>query len=49
MQGQPVKIAGVKDEGLVSVYSEETDDKIFVGVGEILDDGKIAPRRLIAT
>ena len=49
VQGQPVQIAGVKDEGLVSVYSEATDDKIFVGVGEILDDGKIAPRRLIAT
>jgi tRNA pseudouridine55 synthase len=49
VQGQPVQIAGVKEEGLVSVYSEAMEDKIFVGVGEILDDGKIAPRRLIAT
>ena len=49
VQGQPVQIAGVIEEGLVSVYSEAIDDKIFVGVGEILDDGKIAPRRLIAT
>ena len=49
VQGQPVQIAGVIEEGLVSVNSEAIDDKIFVGVGEILDDGKIAPRRLIAT
>lgn len=49
VQGQPVQIAGVKNEGLVSVYSEAMDSKVFVGVGEILDDGKIAPRRLIAT
>jgi tRNA pseudouridine55 synthase len=49
VQGQPVQIAGVKNEGLVSVYSETIEEKVFVGVGEILDDGKIAPRRLIAT
>jgi len=47
-QGQPVQIAGAPTEGWVSIFSESKDSGIFLGVGEILEDGRIAPRRLVA-
>ena len=48
-QGQPVQIANAPTEGWVSIFSESTDDSNeFVGIGEILEDGRIAPRRLVA-
>lgn len=58
-QGQPVFVAHAPTEGWVRLYertaaSEEdasaaTDPTgAFLGVGEILDDGRVAPRRLIA-
>ena len=49
LQGQAVQIAGVSGEGMVAVYAETDEVRNFVGVGSILDDGRIAPRRLVAT
>ena len=55
-QGQPVQVSNAPTEGWVSIFLEgkadcaagRTEDDAFIGVGEILDDGRIAPRRLIA-
>lgn len=46
-QGQPVQIANAPTQGWVSIFSETGDDDEFIGVGEILEDGRIAPRRLV--
>ena len=47
-QGQPVQIANAPTAGWVSIYSESDDpDQGFIGVGEVMEDGRIAPRRLI--
>jgi tRNA pseudouridine55 synthase len=46
-QGQPVQVASSPTNGWVRVFGEAADDKSFIGVGEILDDGRIAPRRLV--
>ena len=46
-QGQPVQIANAPTQGWVSIFSETDDDDEFIGVGEILEDGRIAPRRLV--
>lgn len=43
-KGQPVLVPKAPTEGLVRLY----EDDFFIGVGEILDDGKVAPRRLVA-
>ncbi len=40
--GQPVIVPHLPTEGFVRLYSGEQ----FMGVGEILDDGRVAPRRL---
>ncbi|HIJ23777.1 MAG: tRNA pseudouridine(55) synthase TruB [Gammaproteobacteria bacterium] len=45
-QGQPVQISGAPDEGWVRIYDESNK---FLGVGEIIDDGRVAPRRLVAS
>lgn len=45
-QGQPVLVSNAPLSGMVRVA---LDDGEFLGVGEILDDGRIAPRRLIVT
>ncbi len=44
-QGQPVLVPRAPTTGLVRLYGE---DRRFLGVGEILDDGRVAPRRLLA-
>jgi len=44
-QGQPVSSRHPHREGWVRLY-DETEH--FLGVGEILDDGRVAPRRLLA-
>jgi len=44
--GQPVLVPKSPTEGWVRLY--EGDDT-FVGVGQVQDDGKIAPKRLMAT
>ena len=49
-QGQPVQIANAPTEGWVSIFSESDDpDEEFIGIGEVTDDGRIAPRRLVVT
>jgi len=45
-QGQPVLVPNAPRSGMVRVALEDGE---FLGVGEILDDGRIAPRRLIVT
>ncbi|HIP53457.1 MAG TPA: tRNA pseudouridine(55) synthase TruB [Chromatiales bacterium] len=43
-QGQAVLVPNAPTEGWVRLYA---DSDRFIGVGEILDDGKVAPRRLL--
>ncbi len=45
-QGQPVLVPNAPCNGMVRVALETGE---FLGVGEILDDGRVAPRRLIVT
>jgi tRNA pseudouridine55 synthase len=45
-QGQPVLVPKAPTSGLVRLYEGESR---FLGVGEILDDGRVAPRRLLGT
>ena len=44
-QGQPVLVPRAPTQGLLRIYAREGR---FLGVGEVLDDGRVAPRRLIA-
>ena len=43
-QGQPVWKSGVLHRGHLRLYAESGR---FLGLGEVADDGKIAPRRLV--
>jgi tRNA pseudouridine55 synthase len=43
-QGQAVMVPNAPTSGFVSLYANEQ----FLGIGEVLEDGKITPRRLIA-
>lgn len=43
-QGQPVFVPHAPSDGLVRIYTRE--DR-FLGVGHILEDGRVAPKRLI--
>ena len=43
-QGQPVMVPHAPTEGLVRIYARPGH---FLGVGEVQDDGRIAPRRLL--
>jgi tRNA pseudouridine55 synthase len=43
-QGQPIQVPHAPTEGWVRIY----DRSRFMGVGEIQDDGRVAPRRMIA-
>ncbi len=45
-QGQPVLVPNAPCSGMVRIGLETGE---FLGVGEILDDGRVAPRRLIVT
>ena len=45
-QGQPVLVPNAPCNGMVRVALESGE---FLGIGEILDDGRVAPRRLIVT
>jgi len=45
-QGQPVLVPHAPTAGLVRLYEGQ---RRFLGVGEILDDGRVAPRRLLST
>jgi len=44
-QGQPVLVPQAPTTGWVRLYEGE---RHFIGMGEILDDGRVAPRRLMA-
>ena len=45
-QGQPVLVPNAPCDGMVRVALETGE---FLGIGEILDDGRVAPRRLVVT
>jgi tRNA pseudouridine55 synthase len=44
-QGQPVLVPKAPTDGLVRLYCAELG---FLGMGEVLDDGRIAPKRLLS-
>jgi len=44
LQGQAVWRSGATPSGLLRLYSEQ---QVFLGLGELQDDGKIAPKRLM--
>ncbi|MBS1213337.1 MAG: tRNA pseudouridine synthase [Proteobacteria bacterium] len=43
-RGQPVLVPKVAARGLLRLYSEQR----FLGIGEVTDDGMVAPRRMVA-
>jgi tRNA pseudouridine55 synthase len=43
-QGQPVLVPQAPTEGMVRLYDA---GDVFLGVGEILDDGRVQPKRLV--
>ena len=45
-QGQPVMVSNGPRDGIVRVVLDSGE---FLGVGEMLDDGRVAPRRLVVT
>jgi tRNA pseudouridine55 synthase len=45
-RGQPVMVAGAPTEGQLRIYGP---DRLFLGLGEVLPDGRISPRRLLKT
>jgi len=45
-RGQAVVVPRAPREGLVKLFAEEDN---FLGVGHILDDGRVAPRRLLSS
>lgn len=45
-QGQPVMVPHAPAGGWVRITEVEQSEETFIGVGEVLDDGRIAPRRL---
>ena len=44
-QGQPVTVPRAPTRGMLRIY---TEDSRFLGVGEVLADGRVAPKRLLA-
>lgn len=45
LHGQPVQVLGVSAQDMVRLTAGE--EKIFLGVGQMDDDGRIAPKRLV--
>lgn len=43
--GQPVQVLGAPEQGVLCLTMGE--ERLFIGVGEMNDDGKIAPKRLV--
>lgn len=43
-RGQPVLVPNAPTNGTLRLY---TADQRFLGIGEVLDDGRVAPRRLV--
>lgn len=55
-QGQPVQVAGAPSSGWVLIFEGQDAlnknalaQDVFLGIGEIDDDGRVAPRRLVRT
>jgi tRNA pseudouridine55 synthase len=48
-QGQPVIVPHAPASGWVRITEVEDSEERFIGVGEVLDDGRVAPRRLTLT
>lgn len=48
-QGQPVLVPHAPTSGWVRLAENTEDTERFIGVGEVLDDGRVAPRRLVVT
>ncbi|MEE4300186.1 MAG: tRNA pseudouridine(55) synthase TruB [Pseudomonadales bacterium] len=46
-KGQPVIVPRAPTEGWVRIHEDVDGGSRFLGVGEVLDDGRIAPRRLV--
>ena len=46
-KGQAVQVPGAPREGWVRLMLKENPEPTFLGVGEVIDDGRIAPRRLV--
>ncbi|MGK0260162.1 MAG: tRNA pseudouridine55 synthase, partial [Candidatus Azotimanducaceae bacterium] len=46
-QGQPVLVPHAPTSGWVRLCETNGEEAVFFGVGEVLDDGRIAPRRLV--
>ncbi len=44
--GQAVSVAQAPTDGLVRIYDH---NRAFIGIGTILDDGRVAPKRLLKT
>jgi tRNA pseudouridine55 synthase len=44
-QGQPVMVPHAPTTGRLRLYNEARE---FLGIGEVLDDGRVAPRRLVS-
>ena len=42
--GQAIQVPNAPNQGWVKLLAESGE---FIGVGEVLDDGRIAPRRLV--
>ncbi|MCB1663009.1 MAG: tRNA pseudouridine(55) synthase TruB [Pseudomonadales bacterium] len=49
-QGQPVFVPNTSAQGKVILFNKAADkENRFLGIGEVLDDGRVAPRRLVTT
>ncbi len=46
LHGHAVQVANAPTDGIVRIYAETG---ALLGIGEILDDGRVGPKRLIAT
>jgi tRNA pseudouridine55 synthase len=46
LQGQAVTVPNAPTEGIVRMY---TDSGQLLGIGEMLEDGRVGPKRLLAT
>jgi tRNA pseudouridine55 synthase len=46
-QGQAVQVPRAPAEGMLRLYRREPDTERFIGVGRVLDDGRVGPKRLI--
>lgn len=45
LHGQPVQVFGAPQEGIVRMTSG--DERLFIGIGHIDDNGRVAPKRLV--